>query len=380
MTFGRIFGCTAANNTPKRVGSAAVVLLAVGLAPPAGAQQESPCDRFAGPPTVVGTVADPSLVEISGVAASRTHPGVLWVHNDSGGKPSLTALSDAGADLGTYRVPGAEATDWEDMAAGPGPDPDQDYLYVGDIGDNGEARDEVQVHRVPEPEEAPEGTDDRFAEDVVVNLRYPGGPVDAEALLVDPDTGDLYIVGKRQQDAPVFMAEAGAIADGGDVLMTRVTTLTAAPTGGPPGPLGLVTGGDISPDGAVILLRTYLSVAAYARPEGRPLAAAFDTTPCAAPRADEPQGEAVGFLADGSAYVTISEGPTQPLNRVAVTPPLAATTTTTTAAPAPATDEGDDDDGVPAGVWVGVAVVALAAFGAGVWLATRRRRPSGARP
>jgi len=374
MTFGRILGCTAANNTPKRMGAAAVALLALGLAVPAGAQQQAPatpCDRFAGPPTVAGTVADPSLIEISGVVASRAHPGVLWVHNDSGGQPTVSAISPTGADLGTYQVPGAEATDWEDIAAGPGPDPDTGYLYVGDIGDNAEARDSVQVHRVPEPEEAPDGTDGRFAEDVVVDLRYPGGPVNAEALLIDPDTGDLYIVGKRQEHAPVFMAEAGAIAQAGDVLLTQITTLEAAPTGGPPGPLGLVTGGDVSPDGSVVLLRTYLSVAAYARPEGQPLAAAFDTTPCAAPRADEPQGEALGFLADGSAYVTISEGAAQPINEVAVTPPLAATTTTTTAPPASSAE--DDDGGVPAGVWVGVAVVAVAAVGLGAWAALRRR-------
>jgi hypothetical protein len=359
-----------------------LALLALALvagAPPAAAQEQAqpapaPCDRFAAPPAATGTVADPSLVEISGVAASRAHPGVLWVHNDSGGLPTLTAMSDTGADLGTYRVPGAEATDWEDMAAGPGPEPGQDYLYVGDIGDNGEARDQVQVHRVPEPEDAPEGADGRFAEDVVVNLRYPGGPVDAEALLVDPLTGDLYIVGKRQEAAPVFMAEASAVAEPGDVLLTRVTTLDAPPVGAPPGPLGLVTGGDVSPDGSVVLLRTYLSVAAYARPEGQPLAAAFDRTPCAAPGADEPQGEAVGFLADGSAYVTISEGLAQPLNRVPVTPPLAATTTTT-ATPPPAADEADDDgdDAVPVGIWVGAAA-AVVVVGALAWLAARRRR------
>ncbi len=314
-----------------------VALLAVaGWGAPAGAQEAqpvpAPCDRFA-PMAVAGTVAEPSLVEISGVAASRAHPGVLWVHNDSGGQPALTALSDTGADLGTYVVPGATATDWEDMVAGPGPDPGQDYLYVGDIGDNAEARDSVQVHRVPEPEAAPDGGDGRFAEDVVLTLRYPTGPVDAEALLVDPRTGDLVIVGKQAAAAPVFAAAADAIAAGGDVTLRQVATLDAPPVGAPPGPLGLVTGGDVSPDGSVVLLRTYLSVAAYARPEGEPLEAAFASTPCAAPQVPEPQGEALAFLADGSAYVTISEGVAQPINRSAVTPPLTAATTTTTAPP-----------------------------------------------
>jgi len=343
-------------------------------AAPAGAQQAGPCDRFEGPPTVAGTVADPALTEISGVAASRAHPGVLWVHNDSGGQPSVTALSDTGADLGTYAVPGAEATDWEDIAAGPGPDPDQDYLYIADTGDNAQQRDLVQVHRVPEPDEAPDGTDGRFGDDVVVDLRYPGGPVDAEALLIDPVTGDLVIVGKRQEDAPVFVAEASAVAQPGDVLLRQVATLEDAPVGGPAGPLGLVTGADVSPDGSVVLLRTYTSVAAYARPAGEPLDAAFAGAPCAAPAAAERQGEAVGFLADGSAYVTISEGSAPPINRVAVTPALApASTTTTGAAAAPEEDEGDDG-GVPVGVWVAVAAVAVVGAGGAVWALGRRRR------
>jgi hypothetical protein len=364
----------------------AVVLVAGGGAP-TGAQQQAaappPCDRFAAPPSVAGTVAEPSLVEISGVAASRAHPGVLWVHNDSGGEPSVTALSETGADLGTYAVPGAEATDWEDIAAGPGPEPGRHYLYIGDIGDNGEARDSVQVHRVPEPDAAPDGTDGRFAEDVVLTLHYPGGPVDAEALLIDPGSGDLFIVGKRADAAPVFTAEAGAIAEEGDVALRQVTTLVDPPVGGPPGPLGLVPSGDVSPDGSVVLLRTYLSIAAYRRPAGQPLEAAFAEAPCAAPRAAEPQGEAVGFLADGSAYVTISEGVAPPVNRVEVTPPLAATTTTTTAAP-PAReaedDDGDDDgdgDGAPTGLWVGAAAVVVLAGAGAVWAARRRR--SGAR-
>jgi len=37
------------------------------------------------------------------------------------------------------------------MAAGPGPERGKSYLYLGDIGDNNEARAEIVVYRVPEP-------------------------------------------------------------------------------------------------------------------------------------------------------------------------------------------------------------------------------------
>jgi hypothetical protein len=359
--FGRIFVSMRHNNTPKRWWVAALGLVLLGFgAVPAGAQEGSePCDRFA-PGTVAGEVADPALIEISGVAASRVHDGVLWAHNDSGGQPSLTALSDSGDDLGTFAVPGATATDWEDMAAGPGPDPDQSYLYAGDIGDNAAGRESVQVHRVPEPDEAPAGSDGTFAGDVVIELTYPDGPIDAETLLVDPLTGDLVIVGKRDASAPVFLAEAAAIADGGEVALRQVATLSEPPPGGA---VGLVTGGDVSPDGSVVLLRSYGSVLAYARPDGAPLADALAAAPCLAPSVDEQQGEALAFLADGTAYVTISEGAAAPVNRFAVDPPLVTTTTSDTAPPPaePADDEEDDDDGVPAWVWVSVPAILIVA-------------------
>jgi hypothetical protein len=337
-----------------------LVLLAFAAAVPASAQEgPEPCDRFA-EGTVAGAVADPALVEISGIAASRGHQGVLWAHNDSGGQPALTALSDTGEDLGTYAVPGATATDWEDMAAGPGPDPGTSYLYAGDIGDNAAGRDGVQVHRVPEPVAAPAGADGTFTEDVVIELTYPDGPIDAETLLIDPDSGDLVIVGKRDAGAPVFLAEAAAIADGGEVAMRQVATLSEPPPGGA---IGLVTGGDVSPDGSVVLLRTYGSVLAYARPEGAPLGDAFAEAPCLAPSVDEQQGEALAFLTDGSAYVTISEGAAAPVNEFAVDPPLV--TTTTTGDPSPPAGEGgaeeDEDDGVPAWVWVSVPAILIVA-------------------
>jgi len=69
---------------------------------------------------VAGTVASPDLVEASGMAASRTSPGVLWAHNDSRDGARVYALGSDGADLGGFDIAGALAFDWEDMAAGTG--------------------------------------------------------------------------------------------------------------------------------------------------------------------------------------------------------------------------------------------------------------------
>ena len=145
----------------------------------------------------VGTVADPAVVELSGIAASRAHPGVLWVHNDSGGVPVVYALSSTGEALGAYAVDGAEAVDWEDIGIGPGPEAGRSYLYLADIGDNGSAREHVTVYRVAEPDAAPNGTAATLPLVDALTIRYPDGPSDAESLFVDPLDGDLYVITKN---------------------------------------------------------------------------------------------------------------------------------------------------------------------------------------
>jgi hypothetical protein len=172
--------------------------------PPDGA---TVCDRFATIETT-GTVNMIGLTEISGVAASRSRPGVLWAHNDSGGAAAVTAIGAEGTDLGTWTLDGVSALDWEDIALGPGPDPALDYLYIGDIGDNLAFRPDIMVYRVPEPTEEGDGV---ITDVTRLRLVYPEPGVDAEALAVDPVTGDLLVVSKGGADtgAVAYRARAG---------------------------------------------------------------------------------------------------------------------------------------------------------------------------
>src|SRR5205085_11138386 len=50
-------------------------------------------------PQQIGTLADPALVEASGVVESRARSGVLWVHNDSGDTARVFAITKAGATV-----------------------------------------------------------------------------------------------------------------------------------------------------------------------------------------------------------------------------------------------------------------------------------------
>jgi hypothetical protein len=261
---------------------------------------------------VAGQVATPALTETSGIAASTTNAGVLWAHNDSGDTARVFAMTSSGAHLGSFALDGAAAIDWEDMAIGPGPLPGSRYLYVGDLGDNQRVRASVVVYRVPEPgidPQQPPGDGQTLAGVVALELRYPDGAHDAEALLVDPATGDLVIVTKEASgQAGVYTHPAGAT---GETLSRQDPLVLGSGV--------LVTGGDVSPDGESVVLRTYTSVLVFPRPAGRPLHEALAASRCTGASAAEQQGEAIAITADSRGYVTISEGTQPPVNRFEIT-------------------------------------------------------------
>jgi len=263
--------------------------------------------------STVGSLASNALTETSGIAASRRVSGVWWVHNDSGDRARVFAIGNDGRDLGEFDLAGAAAVDWEDIAVGSGPSAGTSYLYVADIGDNAKSRSSVQVYRAAEPlvdPAAAPGPPQTVTGVAKLNLTYPDGPHDAEGLLVDPTTADLFVVTKDLVGgvAQVFRAPAN-LAAGSTTALTQVATVSLGPGQG-------VTGADVTPAGDVVALRTYLSVVLYPRPAGQPLAQAFTQASCpgsappfgSATPGSEPQGEAIGFTRDGLGYVTVSEG------------------------------------------------------------------------
>ncbi len=257
-----------------------------------------------------GSVASPAVVELSGIAASHLTDGVWWVHNDSGDSARVFAVGSDGRDLGQYVLSGASAVDWEDIATGPGPTPGETYLYVGDTGDNAKARASIRVYRVPEPvvDTAAAPTTHTVTGVAALTFVYPDGPHDAEALLVDATSGEVFIVTKEASgNAQVFRAPAN-LAAGSTTTLTQAGTVSL-------GAGGAITAGDVTPAGDVVGLRTYFSVRLFPRAAGTPLAQAFTQTSCTGASASEPQGEALGFTRDGRGYETSTEGTHPPLHR-----------------------------------------------------------------
>jgi hypothetical protein len=268
-------------------------------------------------PTQLATLEDRHVNESSGIVASRSNPGLFWTHNDSGDGPFVYAFDRGGRQRGTWRVEGARARDWEDIAAGPGPEPGRTYLYAGDIGDNDEEREFVTVYRFPEPEvaeadkasthESPRAT----AAAEAIRVKYPDGAHDCEALLVHPATGDLYVVTKRGDAAGVYKLSAPF--DSSNVnTFARVAVLRG------PGFFGsLVTGADISPDGRRVALCDYASGYELTLPEGsKNFDDVWTQKPTLVPLGPRRQGEAVCYSLDGAALLATSEGSPAPLIEV----------------------------------------------------------------
>ncbi|MEN8041139.1 MAG: hypothetical protein ABFR95_06505 [Actinomycetota bacterium] len=276
---------TVAASTTTTVSPSTTTTLAAGV---------SVCDLY-GEISIQGTITSDDLVEASGLAVSRMNPGVFWSHNDSRGSATLYAFTEAGDDLGAYEVPGAFALDWEDMSAGPGPDGDAGYLYVGDIGDNFDIRRGLlTVYRVPDSD--PASLPGAFPESTALTYRFPDAGHNAEALFTDPIGRAIYIVTKNRDATDIFVGSLQPAS--GPIDLEHVATLFLDAE---------VSAADMTQDGTTLALRGYSTVWMWHRSTEQSIAEMLMSEPCNAPSPDERQGEAIAFGADSS-YWTISEG------------------------------------------------------------------------
>ena len=252
-------------------------------------------------------LSDTAITELSGMAASRRYPGLLWCHNDSGDLARIFAINAQGETVATVNFAGLEARDWEDMTFA------DEHLYIGEIGDNLAINEDIRVYRLKEPDLKP----DKLGQDITLQapaweemtLHYPDGARNAEALCATPD-GRLLIVSKDKKNAN-FYALKRPWSDGQTATLTKIfADVSIGETGWT---TRTVTGGDLSPDGRELTLVTYAQLWQYK------LASPFDfnSLQLAAPRKrDLPllrQCESVCYSADGRSLWVSSEGGKAPL-------------------------------------------------------------------
>ncbi len=256
-----------------------------------------------------GIVNIAGLAEASGVVASRNNANVLWTENDSGNPAVVHAIDTFGRLLAKYDLPGN--TDNEDIAIGPGPITNVSYLYVADIGDNNSKRSNIKIYQIPEPAvyarqytnpvtATPKGAR-------TITLTYPDGPRDAEALLIDSVTGDLFIFSK-ESPTRIYTASKSQLDTNNSFGLTFAQTLNFA----------VPNAADITPSGNEIVVRQEDFARLWLRaPEQTVLSALNGTAipiPVAGTTNGEVNGEAIGFNSVGRGYFTLSDSSiTQPL-------------------------------------------------------------------
>jgi hypothetical protein len=287
------------------------------------------------------------LDDASGMIASRVNEGVFWVVNDKAGStPNILFAIDAeGNRLATltFNLSGGDDTvpgnfvDFEDIAIGPGPVINADYLYIADTGDNERNRPESAVYRFREPSlpnpspsnpksisvsesdiEAQRFTYERFSDPTKTEAR------DAEAIFIDPEMGDLYIFEKGSHT----LFQLTGVDDGKGLIYSNVyriersklfkgTTRRTAPIvsyiqhryDGQTATGSMITAADISHDGHVIVLRNDRKSFYWTRGRGKTVPSVFNkepVAPCLGP--DGSRGESIAILPDGSAFYGLREG------------------------------------------------------------------------
>ena len=265
------------------------------------------------PGVAVGSVDAATLSEASGLVASTggLNPGILWTHNDAPKFPNrpnnrnrIYAIDthNDGEIVAAYSIEGAKNIDWEDIAYGNGPEGKNSgkYIYLGDIGDNDEYRNEIYIYRVREPDVRAGGSP-YLAEWDRLTLTYPDRrPRNVEAFLFDPVDEVFYLMTKRGGSIFSTPAKWGR---GSTSMTLRQAGLMSEFRKQP------LVGADISPDGREILLKYYGSVKYFCRDsESESVAEVFrthDSLKLSYDREKEPKGEAVAWAKEG--FYTLSE-------------------------------------------------------------------------
>jgi len=198
-----------------------------------------------------GYIRKDAIAEMSGIVASRTYPGLFWVHNDSGDKARFFAIRADGHCVAEIKVKNAENVDWEDIAL------DNGTLYLTDLGNNHNQRKDLCVYKLPEPDPR---KGDQKVEAEKIPVAYPDQdafpPVgewrfDCEAAFVYQ--GKLHILTKHRLPGMRFFP-----ADSTNLyrLDSNLVKLDSRSVLG-----GWVTAADLSPDSQTLAVLCHLPVA-----------------------------------------------------------------------------------------------------------------------
>jgi hypothetical protein len=246
-----------------------------------------------------GILDNKKINEASGLASSIKNPGMLWTHNDSGNSAEIFLIDSEAKCKATIQFPNLKNRDWEDIAVGPGPNKNESYVFIGEIGDNYSQYDFKYIYRLKEPVLRTEkkSFETEITEVDSIKFNLSDGARDTEALMVDPLTRDIYIFSKREKEIGLYILpfpqSTTEVITAQFILRLPYTQINAA---------------DISSDGKEVLIKNYHQVYYWFKEnDNESLKELLNGKPAFLPYVTEPQGEAITFDRSGKGYYTLSE-------------------------------------------------------------------------
>lgn len=273
-------------------------------------------------PVTVGTLTDRHLAEVSGFAASRAHPGLLWAENDSGNPADVYLIEPSGTLRMTLHIDGAMNIDWEDFASFD--DHGHHYLLLADTGDNFALRPWSAIHVIEEPERI---ADAHAKPAWSITFRWPEGARDCEAVAVDVASNSILLISKRTVPARLYrlplhpdgkgIQVAQPLADlVGIVQPDKTQSADKSPHGRY---RAQVTAADVAPDRSALAVLTYHAIYLYPRPPDLDWAQAVASTPRVISFGPMRQAEAMAWSLDGHSLYVSGEQLPAPIRHIDLT-------------------------------------------------------------
>jgi hypothetical protein len=268
---------------------------------------QEPSPPVVGEPVIAGNLENVKISEASGLASSRLYPGLLWVINDGGDDPLLYAVGIDGADLGTFRVEGAENIDWEALASFRWQD--AAYLLIADVGDNWAQRQTVTLYVVKEPTITASGIDNEKVATIAwrIRFKYEDGPQDCEAVAVDAVRQRVLLLSKRRLTPVLYELALQPIDQDSIAVAHRLSTVPL---------LSWPTAMDLTPDGLLAVVLTYNNGYLFKRRQNESWPSAFMRKPQRLRFESLFQQEAASFGFYGKSVFVTSERLPAPLVRI----------------------------------------------------------------
>ena len=236
------------------------------------------------------------------------------MERDSGNPNQVFAVNQEGKVLAAYTLNGSTNHDWEDLDVGPGPEPGKSYIYVWENRCN-EA--DGMIYRVEEPTVSEDPSNPPAPNAVptytinkvdafkirMLDANGNGRAFGCEAMMIDPTTGDLFLVEKAYSGTTCALAWRGnftSLTD--DAPIYTVQEIKRYP-------ILEITAADISATGRFIALNRHQTVNIWTREPGQTVKDVLLNQPISPITVTCPNfGEAMAFSAEEDGFYATPEG------------------------------------------------------------------------